>query len=244
MRKAWYHLEGSKKAELWTILHLPYTLMCIAFLAVGFAIHKPVNWELFGAAILAYFLGLGLAAHAFDQLSLTGSRYVKYLTRRELLAIGISSLITAIAIGVFYMVKYSLWHLIWLIPLQAIFAIGYPIGETFRGKLHNDISFSFSFGALPPLVGFYVNTGELSLVVLPFMVLCGLVAYIEILLSRQCRRLRKELREGIIRMGDLVFTPRKDSIPAIYRDLIEKPEKALKVLCLLSYVLPFCLFVF
>ena len=57
--RTWYHREGSKSAELWTILHLPYTFMAISFLVVGFGIQKPVNWEVLGAAVVAYFLGLG-----------------------------------------------------------------------------------------------------------------------------------------------------------------------------------------
>ena len=235
-KKTWYYKEGSKKAELWTILHLPYTFMAISFLTVGFSIRKPINYEVMGATALAYFLGLGIAAHSLDQLPGMGSRYVKYLSVRELLTLSIISLAGAIAIGIYYMLKLQAWHLLWLIPLQTFFAIAYPVAKLFRGFFHNDFWFSVSFGAIPVLIGYYMNNLAFSLVIIPFAVLCALISAIEITLSRYARKLRRELSDRKLWLGrDFLVVPPEPEYA--YQVLVLKPERALKLLCAMSYTL-------
>ncbi len=95
MAQTWYQATGSKWAELWTILHLPYTLMSLSFLAIGFSLGGVTRWDAFIGITAANFLGLGLAAHSFDQLPGRGSIYIKQLTPRMLTAIGASALIGA-----------------------------------------------------------------------------------------------------------------------------------------------------
>jgi len=236
MKKTWYHREGSKKAELWTILHLPYTFMAISFLITGFAIKKPINYEVMVAVVAAYFLGLGVAAHCLDQLPGMGSHYIRYLTEKELLFLASVSLVAAIVIGIHYMLKLHAWHLLWLIPLQTFFAITYPVAKLFRGFFHNDFWFSVSFGAIPVLIGYYMNNLSFSLIILPFALLCALISAIEITLSRHARRLRKDLAEGWVMVDhDLkVGLSRPEETHDL---LIGKPEKSLKLLCVMSYTL-------
>lgn len=241
MKQTWYQKKGSKKAELWTILHIYYTLMCISFLTVGFAIQKPVNYEVMGATALAYFLGLGIAAHCLDQLPGMGSRYVRYLSVRELLALSILSLTGAIGIGIYYMLKLQAWHLLWLIPLQTFFAITYPAAKLFRGFFHNDFWFSVSFGAIPVLIGYYMNNLSFSLIILPFALLCALISAIEITLSRHARKLRRELSDRKVWFdSDFLVVPPEPEYA--YHVLVMKPERALKILCILSYLLPVCIY--
>ncbi|CAG0975224.1 MAG: hypothetical protein MPEBLZ_00896 [Candidatus Methanoperedens nitroreducens] len=90
MKKTWYQIEGSKRAEIWTILHLPYTAMNLSFLAIGFGIAGIHRWDVFAWITAAYFLGPGIAAHSFDQLPGMGSSYVKYLMPTELLLLGLA----------------------------------------------------------------------------------------------------------------------------------------------------------
>lgn len=214
MKKTWYYAEGSKKAELWTILHLPYTAMCLSFLIIGFSIQKPINWLVMLGAVVSFFCGLGIAAHALDQLPGMGSSYVKFLSKKELLSFGGISLIIALGIGAYFIVAYQAWHMIWLMPLQGFFAVAYPVSKLFKGFFHNDFWFSVGFGFMPVAVGFYANTLSFSWLILPYGLLCFLISAIEITLSRFARNVRKA------------------ALPYHHT-----PEKALKLLCLLSYLL-------
>ncbi len=214
-QKTWYSSEGSKLAELWTILHLPYTLMCLSFLTVGFAINGMNIWALYFATIIAYFFGLGIAAHSFDQIEEMGSSYVKYLTQVELKIIGTISLAVSVTIGLIFISEYSLYQLIWLMPLQVFFVLSYPIAKLFKGTFHSDFWFAVSFGAIPVIIGNYINTASFSYIAIEWALFCFVISYIEITLSRYARNLRKENKV----------------------DMLEKPEKALKLLCILSYLL-------
>lgn len=220
MAQTWYQATGSKWAEFWTILHLPYTLMSLSFLAIGFGLCGVTRWDAFLGIITAYFLGLGLAAHSFDQLPGRGSIYIKQLTPRMLTAIGASALIGGILFGVYWMMKLNAWHLLWMIPLQSFFTYAYPNGKFMKGLFHNDFWFSISFGFIPVMVGSYVNTLAIGFEFVPWAVLATLISAIEITLSRHARLIRKQSLEE-----------------PMLKPFIIKPERALQLLCLMSYLL-------
>lgn len=227
MQKTWYYKEGSKKAELWTILHLPYTAMCLSFLIIGFGILKPIDVTALILASIAYLLGLGIAAHSLDQLPGMGSSYVKYLMPKELLAMGVISLVITTGMGIWFIIAYNAWLFLLLGPMQTFFAISYPIAKLFKGFFHTDFWFAVGFGFMPVVVGFYANTLTLSWIIIPFGVVCFLIALIEITLSRYVRTQRKEIENNIDITANVIQL----------QEYITKPERALKLLCLLSYAL-------
>ncbi|MFZ3168603.1 MAG: hypothetical protein WA130_13385 [Candidatus Methanoperedens sp.] len=217
MKKTWYQIEGSKWAEIWTILHLPYTAMNLSFLTIGFGIAGIHRWDVFAWITVAYFLGLGIAAHSFDQLPGMGSSYVKYLMPTELLLLGLAAVSIAVLIGIYWMLELAAWHLLWMIPLQTFFVWAYP-ARFMKGFFHNDFWFAVSFGFIPVMVGFYMNTLTLSPAFLIWAVLAANISAIEITLSRYVRAIRKDNVEDV-------------------EYYIYKPEIALKLLCLMSYFL-------
>jgi hypothetical protein len=220
MKQKWYQIRGSKWAELWSILHLPYTLMNLSFLSIGFGLTGITRCDVYISIIVAYILGLGLAAHAFDQLPGMGSTYVEKISPRERFSLGLFSLNGGITIGLFWMIRLGAWHLIWIIPLQSIFVLAYPNIKFMGGFFHNDFWFSFSLGFLPVMVGHYFNNLSLNVSFLPWSVLTAIIAGIEITLSRYTRSIRKDVLE-------------EDQL----RLLIQKPEYALQLLCAFSYLL-------
>ena len=161
---------------------------------------------------------------------------MKYLGDKELTAISLVSLVAAVAIGVYYMIKLGAWHLLWLMPLQAFFAVAYPMARLFRGFFHNDFWFSISFGFIPVIVGYYVNTLTFSPKIIPYALLCALMSAMEITLSRYSRKMRKDIQGEKLWLDDtfLVTIPNPEYV---YGALVRKPERALKLLCLTSYTL-------
>ncbi len=216
MKQNFYQLEGTKLKEFITLLHIPYTLMCLSFLTIGFSISGISNWNNYNFTILAYFLGLGIAAHSFDQLKGMGSNYVKLLNDNELIIIGISSLLASILIGVRLMIELGAWYLLILIPLQVFFVFTYPMKILFRGFFHDDFWFAVSFGFLPVIIGYYINTLSFSPLAMWWGIVALIISGIEINLSRYVRNLR-----GL------------NSASCF----IERPERALKLLCIMTYLL-------
>lgn len=227
MKKTFYLVESKGKlTELFNLLHLPYLAMNISFLVVGFSIHKPINWIVLVGAAIAYVAGLGIGAHFLDQIPGQGTRYVEYWNKNELMFVGVLSLIIAFGIGVYFTIAWGAYWMALLIPAQGFFAVAYPVARLFKGFFHNDISFAFSFGFVPVLIGYYANTLSFSWLIIPFGLLCFLIALIEITLSRYVRTRRKEASAGIATSAS----------GSSDNEFIAKPEKALKLLCLLSYV--------
>ena len=225
MRQTWYQSEGSKLAEVWTILHLPYTLMNLSFLAIGFGLSGVQRWDVFFGIMIAYFLGLGLAAHSFDQLPGMGSNYIKHLTPKELWLIGLSSLTLALMVGIYWMLELEAWHLLWMIPLQTLFVWAYPNSKFMGGFFHGDGSFAVSFGFIPVMVGYYINTLSFDANFLPWAIVAFLISLIEITSSRYVRTVRAESK-----MNSMGWK----SDVSMY---LTKPELSLKLLCLMTYSL-------
>ena len=67
-RPAFYALSPGGWRDLVTVLHPPYTLWNISNVAIGAAIAPHVYAGRLLAAIAAFFLGVGVGAHAMDEL--------------------------------------------------------------------------------------------------------------------------------------------------------------------------------
>jgi len=180
--------------------------------------------------MLAYFLGLGVAAHSLDQVHGMGSSYVKYLKDEELIIIGFSSLVASILIGLRIMIDISAWYLLILIPLQVFFVFAYPMKTLFKGFFHDDFWFAVSFGFLPVVIGNYINTLSLSPLAVWWGIIALIISGIEINLSRHVRNMRKEKGEQF-KNDKVVY----DNF--IYPTYIEKPERALILLCIMTYLI-------
>jgi hypothetical protein len=140
------------------LLFLPYTAMVLAYTVIGATLAPGIDWNRVGALLVIYFLALGIAAHAFDAL---GSRMLKpwgkVFSPRELWILGICSLVSAYAIGTYYMIAFT--PLLWPIAiLEGFFVFAYNL-EWFGGRFHTDGWFAFSWGALPVLAPVHSRMG-------------------------------------------------------------------------------------
>jgi hypothetical protein len=172
------------------LLFLPYTGMCISFTVIGSMLVPGVHWDRVGVIALIYALALGVGAHAADSI---GSKKAKpwgaYFTRRQMVALMASTITTAYAIGIYYIVSY--------VPLLAIVAVleGFFLFaynfELWGGRFHSDFWFAVSWGALPVMAGFVMQGGTFG--VLPFVVsaTAALASYVEIKTSRPYKQLKK-----------------------------------------------------
>ena len=193
MAKAtWYFIDAKGKlGEVGNLIHIPYALMVQAYLIIGATLAPEFHLDRLLPAMLAYFLGLGIAAHAFDQLSKTGSHYVKFLTDRELLVMGLVSLCTAAGIGIYHAVTIAPLLLVF-IAIGAFFVLAYTLPDKIGTNIfHSDISFAFSFAFMPFLTSYYVNALTITPQALAFGIPIALTAWVEIVLSRYVRTARK-----------------------------------------------------
>jgi hypothetical protein len=137
-----------------------------------------------------YFLGLGIAAHALDAL---GSRSVKpwgtIFTRGQLWLLAVLSLSLAYLLAIYYMIRYVPW--LWLLAVsEGFFVFAYNL-ELFKGRFHTDSWFAFSWGFLPVLAGYIMQTNKMSIEALILAISMALFSSVEIKASRPYKDLRQ-----------------------------------------------------
>jgi len=172
------------------LLFLPYTGMCVSFTIIGSMLAPTIFWDRVGAIALIYFLALGIAAHALDSI---GSKKVKpwgtYFSKKQLWILSLCTLIPAYAVGIYYMVLYV--PLLWIVAIaEGFFVFAYNL-EWFSGVFHTDGWFAFSWGVLPAMAGFIMQTNSASLLAFAVATAMGFVSYAEIKTSRPYKELKR-----------------------------------------------------
>jgi hypothetical protein len=105
------------------------------------------------AALGAFFLAVGISAHALDELR--GRPLQTGLPRRTLIVLAGVGLIGACAIGVIgaLTVDASLFA---FVAVGAFLVLAYNL-ELFGGRFHTDLWFAVAWGAFPALTGYWAN---------------------------------------------------------------------------------------
>lgn len=172
------------------LLFLPYTGMCISLAIIGSMFASEIMWDRVGAIALIYALALGVSAHVADSL---GSKKTKpwgsYFTKTQLQMLMAATLAGAYAIGIYYIV-FFVPLLAVIAALEGFFLFAYNF-ETFGARFHNNFWFAVSWGVLPVLAGYVIQTNSISIIVLSASFLTGLVSYAEISLSRPYKKLKQ-----------------------------------------------------
>jgi hypothetical protein len=139
-----------------TLLHPPYTLWHLSYVVMGAAVMPPlVVWRLVGT-LIAFFLAVGIGAHALDEL------------KGRPLGTGIGSTVLAVTAGVSIacavvmgLVEGGL-RLLPFVVVGCLLVFSYNL-ELFGGLMHSDVWFGLAWGSFPALVGAYAQHWTLSL---------------------------------------------------------------------------------
>jgi hypothetical protein len=183
----------------------------------------------FGAALVAFFLGMGVGAHALDELK--GRPLQTQVPERLLLGLAVLSVAGAVAVGV---AAALVWEP-WLLPFVAFggaIVIAYNL-ELFGGRFHTDTMFALSWGALPVLSTYLVNAGTIRLEALLAAAFATLLSLAQRRLSTPVRTVRRQVDSvgGTIRFTD-------GRTEDVTRDsLAGAPERALRALALAAAAL-------
>jgi len=177
------------------LLFLPYTGMVLSFTVLGALLAPRVDWERVAALLVIYGLALGVGAHALDAIGKGSAKpWGSVFTARSLQWIAAASLIAAYAIGAWYMQRHAPW--LWPIAIaEGFFVLAYNL-EWFDGRFHDDAWFAFSWGALPSLAGYVLQTNAISITALLLAAGTAALSLVEIKASRPYKALRRTLRAG------------------------------------------------
>jgi hypothetical protein len=184
-----------------TLLHPPYTLWHLSYVAIGAAVMPHlVLWRLAGT-LLAFFLAVGIGAHALDELH--GRPLGTGIPTAVLTAAAVASITAAMVAGLVV----GGWKLLPFVVVGGILVYGYNL-ELFGGVMHSDAWFALAWGAFPVLVGAYTQHWTLSVAAGVAAVAAFFLSLGQRTLSTPARMLRRRVSEVAVR---LTFTDGTES---------------------------------
>lgn len=208
--------------DWWTLLHPPYTAWHLAYVVIGASLAPHVQLSRLLATLLAFFLAVGLAAHALDELH--GRPLGTQIRSGVLAAVSVVALAGAVALGVLGVQRVG-WPLIPFIVIGPLLVMAYN-AEWFGGLVHTDAGFALAWGTFPVLTAYVAQADRLSLAA----VLGGAGAFglsaAQRALSTSARFVRRRVAEV---HGHAVLTD--GSIRPVDRAMLIQPiERALRLL--------------
>jgi hypothetical protein len=221
-RPAFYAAGLGGWRDYLTLLHPPYTLWHLSYVVLGAALAPDVRYDRLGATLLAFFLAVGIAAHALDELS--GRPLRTRIPDAVLRVMAAASLAGAIALGVAGTLLVSLW----LLPFIAfgVFIVPAYNLEWFRGRFHTDIWFAMAWGVFPFFTAYWVSAERVALSGLFGALAVLALSLTQRTLSNRVRMLRRKVDSV---QGTVVYTDR--STEALDKlSVIGPDERALALL--------------
>ncbi|MGP8001509.1 MAG: hypothetical protein ACLPKI_29920 [Streptosporangiaceae bacterium] len=194
-KTAFYDLgRGTGGFRDWlTLLHPPYTLWHLSYVAIGAAlVPHPVLWRLAGT-LLAFFLAVGIGAHALDELN--GRPLGTGIGAVWLGGVAAVSVAAAMVLGLLY----GGLRLLPFVILGAILVVGYNL-ELMHGLMHSDIWFGLAWGSFPLLVGAYAQHWTLPPAALIGAVFAFFLSMGQRALSTPARALRRRVSVVSVRV--------------------------------------------
>jgi hypothetical protein len=157
-RPAFYALRPGGWRDLVTLLHPPYTAWHLSYVALGAAAASQIHLDRLLATLGAFFLAVGVAAHALDELK--GRPLQTRLSDRSLIALASISLAGAIGIGIagLFLVSVTLAP---FIVVGGFLVVAYNL-ELAGGRFHTNLWFAAGWGAFPALTSWWANTLSLE----------------------------------------------------------------------------------
>jgi hypothetical protein len=188
-RPAFYALERGGWRDYVTLLHPPYTLWHLSYVVVGASLAPRFHAGLLGLTLIAFFLALGIGAHALDEFN--GRPLRTEIPDRILLALALVSVGAAAAIGIVVAARRDLW-LLALVGAGCVLVAAYNL-ELFGGVLHGDLWFGLAWGAFPLLTAYFASARELRLEAIAAAAFATLLSLAQRYLSTQVRDVRRRV---------------------------------------------------
>jgi hypothetical protein len=196
-RPAFYAAAPGGLRDWWTLLHAPYTAWHLSYVVIGSALAPQLDGGRLAANLVAFFLGLGIGAHALDELH--GRPLRTRISDRALQVAAAGGLAGAVVLGLGGTTVIGM-ELLPFIAVAVFAVLAYNL-EWFHGRLHTDAVFAASWGAFPVLTGYFAQAERIDIVA----VLGALAAYglsrAQRTLSKRARLIRRDVSSVRVELG-------------------------------------------
>ena len=224
VKPAFYALERDGWRDYVTLLHPPYTLWHLSYVAVGAGLAPALEARRLLWTLLAFALAMGVGAHALDELN--GRPLGTAIPSAVLAGLAAVTIGAAVAIGIGAALAWTLW-LLPFVAFGAFIAVAYNL-ELFGGRLHSDAWFALAWGAFPVLTGYLAAAERLAAEAL----LAGAFAAFLSLAQRRLSTEVRHVRRRVARIEGALVDHDGRREPLTSAALLRGPEGALRALAL------------
>jgi hypothetical protein len=221
-RPAFYALEPGGWRDYLTLLHPPYTLWHLSYVAIGAALAPGLTWERLLVALAAFFLAVGIGAHALDELN--GHPLQTRISDPVLVALSAVSISGAVALGVYASIAYTAW-LAPLVVAGAFIVCAYNL-ELFGGAFHSDFWFAVAWGSFPLVAAYLAVAERITVEALLAAVFAGFLSLAQRQLSTQVRTVRRR----VVSVSGTLELSEGEPEPITEATLTKAPEAALRAM--------------
>jgi hypothetical protein len=199
-RPAYYAARPGGWRDWWTLLHPPYTAWHLSYVVIGAALAPRVGAGRLIGTLLAFFLAVGISAHALDELH--GRPLRTTIPDWALVGATAVGLAGAVAIGALGVVRVGP-SIVPFIVLGPVLVVAYN-AELFGGLVHTDVGFALAWGAFPVLTAYVAQAEALSWAAVLGAAGAFFLSLAQRALSTPARRLRRSVRavEGAVVVAD------------------------------------------
>lgn len=194
---AFYARTGGPIGDLITLLHIPYTLWHLSYVVIGAALAPSVDGLILAGTLLAFVFGLGVGAHALDELH--DRPLGTGLSTFWLRVLGWGGLAMGGAVAVIAAFVISPLALLWGaagVALAAAYALEWS------PWVHSLLGFGLAWGAFPVLVGYWGQAGSPSPAVLMVAAAATVLSMVQRTLSTPARHVRREAETASASIGE------------------------------------------
>ena len=208
------------RADWWVLLHPPYTLWHLGYVAIGGTIAPRFDGAKLAATLVAFFLAVGVCAHALDELH--GRPLRTRIPAAHLVGAAALALCGAVALGIVGLARVGPGLAVFIV-VGVVLTCGYNL-ELFGGRLHNDVTFAAAWGAFPVLTAYYAQAATVRAPAVLAAAACYLLSDAQRALSTPARDLRRRVASV---EGEVVYEGgRREALTATV--LLAPLEAALK----------------
>lgn len=227
-RPAFYALRPGGWRDYVTLLHPPYTAWHLSYVVIGAGVSPAFDAGRAGAALVAFFLAVGIGAHALDELR--GRPLRTDIPSPVLVALAAASIGGAVAIGAVAAALVDPWIGVF-VAAGAFLVLAYNL-ELARGRFHTDAWFALAWGAFPVLTGAFASGGTIRAEAALAALFATALSLAQRRLSTQVRTARRSVRAV---HGRIERPGGEEELTRAH--LVDAPEAALRLLAVSAVLL-------
>ena len=221
-RPAFYSLAPGGWRDYLTLLHPPYTAWHLSYVVIGASLAAELSGKYLVATLAAFFLAVGIGAHALDELA--GRPLRTQIPAPVLVGLAVVSLLGAAAIGVYGALTVDGWIGVFVVA-GVVLVCAYNL-ELGGGRLHSDLWFALGWGGFPVLTAYFAQTGTLKL----DAVLAAVFATALSLAQRRLSTHVRSARRAVASVSGRIERRDGTGQPVTRETLTEAPEAALRAM--------------